>query len=149
MGRQARSCGAESNGEEMSIQRYMVWSFDQRINNVTPHQQGPLVLFADYMREIAEKDAEIKQLRGALIECGWSVGGALADTVSTEFLLQVPHELTLYKAKMVAKKDADARIATLEEENKALRNALEEALERLAEVRRLWKGRVDSGIFSL
>ena len=45
--------------------------------------------------------------------------------------------------------DRNERIATLEEENKALRNALEEALERLAEVRRIWKGCVDSGIFSL
>ena len=47
----------------MNIQRYIAWSIDQWIDNVTPHPQGALVLFADYERDVAAKDAEITQLK--------------------------------------------------------------------------------------
>lgn len=39
--------------------------------------------------------AERNYLRNALIQCGRSVGGLLADDVSSEFLMNVPGEVIL------------------------------------------------------
>lgn len=59
----------------------------------TPGWHEPL---ADRLwREVQEQDAEIKRLRAALIACARNVGAYISDSVSTDFLMEVPKEVEL------------------------------------------------------
>jgi hypothetical protein len=50
---------------------------------------------AFYLRRIAELEAQVAQLRAALIATGRNLRCFLADEVSTEFLANIPEEARL------------------------------------------------------